>query len=224
MTSHKPFYSALGQDFKMMKKINVTGLTARMCAAALFAAVFSVAGSTGALAQKAAAPDAQNTPAPKILVLDRNAIMRESDAGKDITRQVQAYTKAAQKEFKGENERLQQEGQKLQQQVAILSASAKQKKIAAFENEQKAFRAKVQMRQDEIQGGVAQAQQVVEKALGPILQGILAERGANLLMDRSAIMLGTVDIDVTQLAIQRLNKKLPSVKVNLVKPPSGSQG
>ncbi len=206
-----------------MEKIKITGLTAKICAAAVLAAAFSFAGSAAAWAQNAAAPATQNTPAPKILVLDRNAIMSESDVGKDIASQVKAYTAAAQKELKGENDRLQKEEQELQQQVAILAPDVKNKKIAAFEAEQQAFQKKVQTRQSEIQGGVAQAQQVVEKALGPILQGIMAERGANLLMDRSAIMLGTVNIDVTALAIDRLNKKLTSVKVNLVKPP-GSQG
>ena len=81
----------------------------------------------------------------------------------------------------------------LQQQVAILAPAVKKQKIAAFEKKQKAFQAKVQTRQEEIQGGVMQARQDVEKALGPILQGIMAERGANLLMDRSAIVLGTVE-------------------------------
>ena len=126
---------------------------------------------------------------------------------------MKAYTQAAEKEFKGESDSLKAEGQKLQQQLAILAPNVKNQKIAAFEKRQKAFQEKVQSRQDMIQGGVMQARQEVEKALGPILQGIMAERGANLLMDRSAIVLGTVDVDVTALAIDRLNKKLPAVKV-----------
>ena len=89
-------------------------------------------------------------------------------------------------------------------------------------SEQRAFQQKVQERQDEIQGGVQQARQPVEKALGPILQGIMSERGANLLLDRSVVLLGTVDVDVTALAIDRLNKKLATVKVDLVKPPANT--
>jgi len=212
-----------------MRKMNLTGLTAKTCAAAVFAAAFSMTVPVAAQAQQAAQPAAQNTPAPKILVIDRSAILRGSKVGQSIADQVKAYTKAAQKEFKGENDALEREGRALQQQVAILAPAVKKQKIAAFEKKQKAFQAKVQTRQEEIQGGVMQARQVVEKALGPILQGIMAERGANLLMDRSAIVLGTVNVDVTGLAVDRLNKKLSTVKVNLVKPPKdqpqqGSQG
>lgn len=197
------------------------GLVAKTCAAAIFAVAVSSVFVAPAAAQ-GATPATQNTPAPKILVIDRAAILRNSKVGKDIARQVKDYTQAAEKEFKGESEHLKAEGQKLQQQIAILAPDVKKRKIEAFEREQRAFQKKVQERQDEIQGGVLQARQQVEKALGPILQGILSERGANLLLDRNVVLLGTVDIDVTALAIERLNKKLDKVKVNLVKPSANS--
>lgn len=63
----------------------------------------------------------------------------------------------------------------------------------------------------------------MEVALGPILQGIMAERGANLLLDRGAIVMGTGDFDVTRLAVQRLDQKMSTVKVNLVTPPKQAQ-
>ena len=62
----------------------------------------------------------------------------------------------------------------------------------------------------------------MEQALGPILQGIMKERGANLLLDRSAVVLGTdSNIDITGVAVQRLNEKMPAIKVELVPPPPG---
>ena len=61
----------------------------------------------------------------------------------------------------------------------------------------------------------------MENALGPILKGIMLERGANMLLDRNAVILSTVDVDVTQTAIQRLNQKMPTVKVNLTPLPPG---
>ena len=49
----------------------------------------------------------------------------------------------------------------------------------------------------------------------------MQERGANLLLDRAAVVLGMVDVDVTKVTIQRLDQKLPSVKVQLVNSPPG---
>jgi Skp family chaperone for outer membrane proteins len=180
--------------------------------------------ATSAVAQNAPKPPAPaaGTPAPFILVIDRNAILRASKVGQSIVQQVNGFTQSAEKEFKGQADGLRGQEQQLQQQVAILAPDVKKKKIAAFEAQQQAFQQKVQQRQAQIQGGVLQARQQVEQALGPILQGIMAERHANLLLDRNAIVLGTVNIDITAAAVQRLDQKLPTVKVQLVNPPPGA--
>jgi outer membrane protein len=186
-------------------------------------------GATDALAQapapakpKAPAPATGAVPVPRIIVVDRQAILRASSVGQDIVRQVNAYTQSAEKEFRAQQDALQKESQTLQQQVAILAPDVRAQKIRAFQSKEAAFKQKVEARQALIQGGVLKARQQVEAALGPILQGIMQQRGANILLDRAAIVLGMVDIDVTQLTIQRLNQKLPTVKVQLVSAPAGA--
>jgi len=161
------------------------------------------------------------TPDPKILVIDRAAILRGSAVGQNIMAQVRTLTVSAENMLKGQDNALRQEGATLQQQLAILSPSVKAAKIKAFQAKQAALQASVQTQQGLIQGGVLKARQQVEQALGPILQGIMKERGANLLLDRNAVVLGTVDVDVTAVAIQRLNQKLPTVKVVPTPLPAG---
>jgi len=171
---------------------------------------------------KAPAQATGAVPVPRIIVVDRQAILRGSSVGQDIVRQVNAYTQSAEKEFKAQQDALQKESQTLQQQVAILAPDVRAQKIRAFQSKEAAFKQKVEARQALIQGGVVKARQQVEAALGPILQGIMQQRGANILLDRAAIVLGMVDIDVTQLTVQRLNQKLPTVKVQLVNAPAGA--
>ncbi|HWY15169.1 MAG TPA: OmpH family outer membrane protein [Rhizomicrobium sp.] len=160
-------------------------------------------------------------PAPRIIVVDRSAILRASKVGQDIVRQVNGLTQTAETQFRAENEGLVKESQTLQQQIAILAPDVRAQKIRAFQSKEAAFKQKVQTRQDQIQGGLLKARQQVEQALAPILQGIMQERGANLLLDRAAVVLGMVDVDVTKVTIQRLDQKLPSVKVQLVNSPPG---
>jgi len=161
-------------------------------------------------------------PQPKILVIDRSGVLRGSKVGQDISHQVQGYTQSAEAELKGEADGLRKEQAALQQQIAILAPDVKAQKIRAFQAKQTAFQQKVQQRQQQIQYGVYLARQQIDKALGPIIQGIMQERGANLLLDRSAIIYGTdANFDITRVAIQRLDQKLPSVKVQLVTPPPG---
>jgi Skp family chaperone for outer membrane proteins len=185
-------------------------------ATALF---LSVPTAGWAQSHPSSAPAAQPVPAPKILVIDRQALLRASSVGQDIARQVQALSKSAEGELKGEGDSLRKEEIALQQQVAILAPDVKAQKIKAFEEKQAAFQKKVQDRQNQIRYGVALAQRQVEMAAGPIVQGIMQERGANLMLDRQAIVIGAPGLDITPLAIQRLNQKLPSVKVQLVTPP-----
>jgi outer membrane protein len=156
---------------------------------------------------------------PKILVIDRQALLRQSKVGLDIARQVQDLTRSAEVELKGENESLRREGQALQQQVAILAPDVKAQKIKAFESKQASFQQKVQVRQTQIRYGVMLAQRQVEQVAGPIVQQLMQERGANLMVDRQAIVIGAPGLDVTAAAIQRLDQKLPSVKVQLATPP-----
>ncbi len=198
----------------------------RFARAAFAAGALALAGTALAPAAIAAPPappkPAQGIPQPKILVIDRAAILRGSQVGQSIVKQVQAYTQQAENDLKGQGNALRAQGQALQQQIAILAPDVKAKKIRDFEAQQAALQQKAQQKQNLIQGGFLQARQQVEGALGPILQGIMAERGANLLVDRNAIVMSTVDIDITQTAIQRLNQKLPNVKVNLVPLPPGA--
>jgi outer membrane protein len=163
------------------------------------------------------------TPPPKIVVIDRSAVMRASKVGQDIVRQINAYTDQAEKDLRGQGAALRKDGAAFQQQAAILSADLKNRKLKELEARRAGLQAQAQKKQGLIQGGFIKARQQVEQALGPILQGIMAERGANLMLDRNSVVLGTVDVDITGLAVQRLNQKMPTLKVELVPPPPGMQ-
>ena len=197
-------------------------MTIKTFARALGAAALVAGLSSAAFAAGPPAPPPKGTPMPKILVIDRAAILRGSAVGQSIMKQVQALTLSAENGLKAKDAALRQEGAALQQQLAILSASVKAAKIKAFQAKQAGLQGEVQRQQSLIQGGVLVARQQVERALGPILQKIMAERGANLLLDRNAVVLGTVDVDVTGAAIARLNQSLPTVKVTLAPLPPGA--
>jgi outer membrane protein len=205
----------------MMKSILARG--------AVSAAAFTVilAAGTGAAAAQpkpgGAPPANAAVPNPRIVVIDRSAILGASRVAQDIIRQVNGYRQSAESQFRAEGQGLEKEGRALQQQVAILAPDVKGKKIRDFQAKQAGFQRKVEARQGLIQGGVFKARQQVEQALGPILQGIMQERGANLMLDRSAVVFGTGNFDITGLAIQRLNQKMPSVKVDLVPLPANVQ-
>jgi outer membrane protein len=158
-------------------------------------------------------------PAPKILVINRGQILQFSKVGQDIARQVQAFANQAKADMTAQSRALQAEGQALQQQVAILAPDAKQKKIDAFQAKEQALQVNAQRKEAQIQGGLDQAQRTVAGVLEPILNTLMQQRGANLILDKSAVVFAnSAAFDITQAAIEQLNQKLSSLKVNLASP------
>ena len=62
----------------------------------------------------------------------------------------------------------------------------------------------------------AQAQQTMEQKLGPILQQIVKERGANLVLDKQAVVFAPAagGFDITCDCIKRLDQQMPALKLN----------
>lgn len=162
-------------------------------------------------------------PQPKILVIDKQAIMLRSSAGQSMMQQAKAMMLSLQKEYDGKISALRSEAAKQQQQNSILSNDVKAQKARDLDSRARAIQLAAQNQQNMIKGGMLRAQDQIGAAVGPILKGLMMERGANMLLDRNAVILSTVDIDVTQVVVQRLNQKLATVKVTPAPLPPGVQ-
>lgn len=193
---------------------------------AIYFIVFHYASSSGTTNTPAAVSDnspSGPTPSPKILVIDRATILRSSAAGKSMIAQIDILTKSAEAEFKSEDQKLRSDAAAFQQQAAVLAPDVKAARTRDLQSRQQALQKKVQDRQNQIQAGVYKARKQIEDTLGPILEQLMAERQANFLFDRNAVVLGTIDVDITGLAIQRLDQKVATVKVELTDPASLGQ-
>lgn len=192
-------------------------------AAAAGLAIVSAAFQFGspALAEEA---QPATTPAPLILVVDRNAVMRQSLAGKDIIAQVDAFGKQMEAEFGAEESSIRADAQAFQQQASVMDPKVREQKQKSLRDRQAELQRKVQERQAQIQAGVNKARQQIAVALEPILKEIMIQRGANLLIERQTVILGAIDVDITQIAIQRLDQVLPKVPVELVAVPTTGGG
>ena len=169
-----------------------------------------------------ATPVLADPPQAKIVVLDRAAILQFSKVGQDIARQMQTYANQAKADLQAQGRALQNEGRQLQQQVAILAPDVKQKRLEAFQAKERSLQGVAQRKDEQLKAGFAQARATMETTLGPILQQLVKERGANLVLDKQAVVFAnTSGFDITGEAINRLNQKLPSIKVDMnAKPPA----
>jgi Skp family chaperone for outer membrane proteins len=85
------------------------------------------------------APALADPPQPKIVVIDKAAIMQFSKVGQDIAKQMQTYATQAKADLSAQGKALQAEGRNLQQQVAILAPDVKQKRLDAFRAKEEAL-------------------------------------------------------------------------------------
>jgi outer membrane protein len=174
----------------------------------------------GLVTSAATIPALADPPQPKIVVIDRAAIMQFSKVGQDIARQMQAAANQAKADLQGQGKSLQAEGRALQQQVAILAPDVKAKRLAAFQAKEQSLQGAAQRKDEQLKAAFAQARQAMEQTLGPILQQLIKERGANLVLDKQAVVFANQSgFDITADAINRLNQKLPAFKINLNAPP-----
>jgi len=168
-------------------------------------------------------PPPGGAPVARILMVDLRRVLAASKVGRDLQQQMEGQKQKATNELNGEGGALEREKAQLQQQAAILAPDVKARRIRDFETRAQGFQKKVQQRSLLIQGGFIKAQQQIEAALGPILQGLMRERGATILLDRSGVLLAPNAIDVTDVVIQRLDMKVSTVKLELVAPPASMQ-
>lgn len=186
--------------------------------AALAAMMFVAAASVSSA--YAAAPAASGAaPLARILIVDLRRAVGASKVGQSIQTQVNALKEQAQKQLAAEADGLRRERETLMQQGAILAANVKAQKEAAWKSRAAAFDKKMQERSLMIQGGMIKANQQVEQALEPILQGLMVERQASVLLDRGSVLLAPPGLDVTGVVVQRLDTKLSTVKVELTAVP-----
>ena len=193
----------------------MTKRTALWAMAAIAASAIAFNANAQPVPAKPAAPAAApaagaSKPAPVavILFLDRGTVLRKSAVGVDMYKQVEGLAKKMEADFAPENKKIQADIQALQAQADVLSPQARQAKVKELETRRQALQKKVQDRQASIQGGLATARTQIERALAPILEKLLTERKANLLLDRGLVVLGATELDITNDVIGRLNKDL----------------
>jgi len=161
-----------------------------------------------------------------IVVIDQARLLRESAGGQDIQRKLQAIGQTIQAELQAEQSALETEGRALegraanrsQEEVAADTAFISQ--MQSFQRKSQAFAQKSQIRSQELQQTEQNAINEFYTALQPVLEQVLAERGANVMLERSSVMMAAPELDATDLAISKINATKPTVTVSRVRLPT----
>ncbi len=192
----------------------------RLLGCVLVAAVAVAAvGPAVAQAQRApaqAAAPAGKVPPASIAVIDIQRIMRDASAHKGARQQLEQFRNTFQAEMAKEDEKLRGEDQELMRQRSILAPEVWDQRRQAFQSKVIEVQRRVQERSQAVDKSMAGVREQIAQQVVKILEELSAERGFNMVLDRSQmhVIIGD-NIDLTVEVLRRLDQRLPSVKVNL---------
>jgi Skp family chaperone for outer membrane proteins len=199
-------------------------MRARLAVLAGLFALFSTAG--GALAQQPAdqgTPPAAATPAAipqtiSIMVVDVQALLQNSKAAKMVRQQIEAKRAEYAKDISHKEDALRQERDALQRQQATLTADQLAAKGRDFQAKVNDLDRDVQAKRQALERSNADALQKIQEVMVKIITDIAKDRKANLVFQRSELVLFDQGFDVTDQVLQKLDEQMPTLDVTFVAP------
>ncbi len=171
----------------------------------------------------APAPAAAATPAAapgfNVMVVDVQSLLQNSKAAKMVRQQIEQKRAEYAKEISHQEEVLRHERDTLQRQQATLSAEAAQSKGPRIPGRRSTSSTEsVQGKRQALEHSNAEALEKIQEAMLKIITDIAKERKANLVFQRSELVLFDQGFDVTDEVMQKLDEQLPTMSVNFVAP------
>src|SRR5215470_481901 len=200
----------------------------------------SFAGSVLAQAPPAPSPPTQAPPPPTqapppaaplptaqnltVMVVDVQALLQNSKAAKMVRSQIEQKRGEYTKEISHQEELLRAERGALQRQQASLSPESLNQKGREFQQKVNDLERNVQGKRQALEKSNGDALQKIQEEMLKIIADIAKQRKANLVFQRSDLVLFDQAFDVTDEVLQKLDEQMPTLTVNFVTPvpPSAS--
>ena len=198
-------------------------------AALLLPFTFGLVGTAAAQAPPAKAP-APPAPAPapapplpaaqniSVMVVDVQSLLQNSKAAKMVRSQMEAKRNEYTKEISHAEETLRAERDALQRQQASLSADALNKKAREFQQKVNDLDRDVQSKRAALEKSNNDALTKIQQSMLKIIADIARQRRANLVLQRTDLVLFDQNFDVTDQVMQKLDEEMPVLTVNFATP------
>ena len=149
----------------------------------------------------------------KIAYLDMKFVLNNSNAGKGAQDFLQKSFKENQKKFVDEENALKKEENDLLAQKTILTKEEYQKKSDNLRKKVIDYQSQRRLSLEKITTQRAEARQKLLEILDPILKTYTEENNISLVIDKKDVLVGNTDLDITNIIVKKLNKKLPSLSI-----------
>jgi Skp family chaperone for outer membrane proteins len=176
--------------------------------------IAALAASTAALPTAA---QAQSAPAAVIVVVDSSRIYRECTACRTAEASLRSQASALQTRQRTLAGPLRTEGQAIQAAITALNGrepdAALRARVQAFETKERQANEELQRAQANLQSIQQNVLRQINARLGPAVNQVMTQAGANVAIDLDATMAHAASTDVTTRVLAALNAALPSVSL-----------
>lgn len=178
----------------------------------VFAALWLVAAET-------TPSHAQDATVVRIGIVDVQRVLRESRASRGMRPEMDRLRKDFQKRVREEERDLRLAAQELLKQRAILAPEVFAEKRRALDEEGRKAQRAVQVRKRGLDRAFNDTMNIIFRNVFSITQAIAKEKRLNLVIEKKFVFLAANSFDLTPEVIAQLDKKLPSVQIQLKPPP-----
>jgi len=154
-----------------------------------------------------------------VVVIDQRKIMRDSAAGKDIQNKMKSIEDQIKRELETTSRSLQSEGESIESRTkgmtpqAVAADPTLKGQVESFYRKAGEFNRTRQIRAQELAITERKAWNEFFKALQPVLQEVVNEKGAQIMLDRSSTVFANPSLDASATVISKLNSSKPTINV-----------
>jgi len=160
-----------------------------------------------AFALPAAAQDTR-VPTSSILTIDSERLFLSSDFGKRIVREIEEKGNELVLENRQIEAELEEAEKDLTDRRTGMTAEAFRPLADAFDTRVQETRQEQALKSRNLNALLDQERELFLSAAGPVLEALMAEVGASVVLERRNVFFATNSSDITSLAISRLNSTL----------------
>lgn len=179
--------------------------------------------ATAASAQQATTPQNPGPQIPGVCVYHNARLFAQSSVGQAVETRMQQLAQEVQTELQPYATSLQTEAQQLQTSGSTLQPDELNRRRQALQQRAQEAQQLEATRENELRYTLGMQRQAITEAVSPILTALYQEKGCGLLLDRESVFMMNPAMDVTDLAIQRLNTALPTLSFNRMTVPAQTQ-
>jgi len=149
----------------------------------------------------------------KIVYLDVNRLLNESDVGKYLNTELNKINKSNIEEFKKIENSIKSEEEKILTQKNILKTDEYDLKVNELRDKYRSYQELKNSKNEEITKIRNDTASKILKIVNEILSKYSAEKEISLIIEKKNIVIGKTQLDVTNEILELLNKKITKVEI-----------